>query len=85
MGDEPVSERSIQEATSASLKLAARNGVARIAFPVLGSGIGGFDLRRAAEVMRDVIVSSPDGETLDDVTFFGFSPNDAETLREVMK
>lgn len=64
MGDEPVSERSIRDSTLASLRLAVQHGVKRIAFPILGSGIGGFDFRRAAEIMLEAVRSSPDAEIL---------------------
>ncbi|MBI4419861.1 MAG: macro domain-containing protein [Gemmatimonadetes bacterium] len=85
MGDEPVSERSIRESTRASLALAARQGVRRIAFPVLGSGVGGFDFRRAAEIMRQAVLASPDAAFLDEVVFFGFTPANARLLEDVFQ
>ena len=84
MGDEPVSERSIRDSTTASIRLAARQGVRRLAFPVLGSGIGGFDFRRAAEVMLEAVRETPDGETLEEIVFYGFTTEDAALLRELM-
>jgi O-acetyl-ADP-ribose deacetylase (regulator of RNase III) len=84
MGDEPVSERSVRESTLASLRLAAEHGIRRIAFPVLGSGIGGFEFSAAAAIMRDAVRQSPEAEALDEVTFYGFSPEDAKTLERLM-
>ncbi len=84
MGDEPVSERSIRDSTLASLTLAVENGARRIAFPVLGSGVGGFDLRRAAETMRDAIRDSAQAPILDEVVFFGYSFEDAVELEQVL-
>ncbi|NIM48916.1 MAG: Appr-1-p processing protein [Gemmatimonadales bacterium] len=84
MGDEPVSERSIRESTLASLQLAAENGVKRIAFPVLGSGVGGFGFERAATLMRDAIRESPDAEQMEEIVFFGFLPEHAATLERLM-
>lgn len=84
MGDEPVSERSIRAATEAAVRLAADHGLARIAFPVLGSGVGGFDFRRAAAIMLDAVRASPQGQQLDLVVFYGFSKEDAATLRSLL-
>ncbi len=84
MGDEPVSERSIRESTTASLALAARHGIARIALPVLGSGVGGFDFERAATIMRDAVQSSSDAASPEEIVFYGFLPEHAEILERVM-
>lgn len=84
MGDEPVSERSIRDSTRASLRLAAEHGVRRMAFPILGSGVGGFDFRRAAQIMLKVVRETPESERLDEIVFFGYSPQDAEVLWEVI-
>jgi O-acetyl-ADP-ribose deacetylase (regulator of RNase III) len=84
MGDEPVSERSIRDSTLASLALAAGHGIRRIAFPVLGSGVGGFDFRRAAEIMRDAVRESPDAPALDEVVFYGFRFEDVVQLERIL-
>jgi O-acetyl-ADP-ribose deacetylase (regulator of RNase III) len=84
MGDEPVSERSIRSSTAASVRLAAQHRACRIAFPILGSGIGGFDFRRAAEVMLEAIRAAPEAERLEEIVFYGFSANDVGILRELI-
>jgi O-acetyl-ADP-ribose deacetylase (regulator of RNase III) len=84
MGDEPVSERSIRDSTLASLRIAAESGARSIAFPVLGSGIGGFDFGRAAGIMRDAIGASPDTPALHEIVFFGFLPEQAAELERIM-
>lgn len=84
MGDEPVTDRSIRSSTQASLALAASQGIRRLAFPVLGSGIGGFDFRQAARIMRDVVRSSPDSAALEEIVFYGFGPSSASALEQVM-
>jgi O-acetyl-ADP-ribose deacetylase (regulator of RNase III) len=84
MGDEPVSERSIRESTAASLALAREHNVRRIAFPVLGSGIGGFGFTEAAALMRDTVLTSPHTEHLEEVAFFGFLPEHTKELELVM-
>lgn len=84
MGDEPVTEDSIYRSTHASLALAARNGVHRIAFPVLGSGIGGYGFAEAARVMRRAIEDSPDADALTEIVFYGFLPEQAVELERLM-
>ncbi len=84
MGDEAVSERSIRLSTLASLKLAAGSGVKRIAFPVLGTGIGGFDFKKAAEIMHDAVRESPHSTSLDEVVFYGFRFDDAVQLEQIL-
>jgi len=84
MGDEPVTARSIRESTLASLDLAARHGAQRLAFPVLGSGIGGFGFTEAATIMRDAIAESPAAQSLREIVFFGFLPEQAAELEQVM-
>jgi O-acetyl-ADP-ribose deacetylase (regulator of RNase III) len=46
-----VSEASLRAATRASLELARSHGLRSIAFPAVGTGVGGFSIRRCAEVM----------------------------------
>ncbi|MDH3456924.1 MAG: macro domain-containing protein [Gemmatimonadota bacterium] len=84
MGDEPVSERSIRDCTLASLALAAQHDLQRVAFPVLGSGVGGFDFERAATVMRDAIHACKDAPQLTEIAFYGFLPEQAQVLERVM-
>ncbi len=82
MGDEPVSERSIRGATAASLARAAELGLKDVAFPILGSGIGGFSFRRAVELMVEVIRARAAPDT--DVVLYGFTAGDATVIEEVL-
>lgn len=84
MGDEPVSARSIRESTGASLRLAAQHNVKRIAFPILGTGVGGFDLERAALIMLDSVRESPHADSFEEIAFYGHGTEDAEMLRRLM-
>lgn len=85
MGDEPVSERSIRSSTAASLRLAAQRGAHHVAFPILGSGVGGYDFRRAAEVMLEAIRVTPEAEQFEEIVLYGYTASDAETLRELIR
>jgi O-acetyl-ADP-ribose deacetylase (regulator of RNase III) len=85
MGDEPVTEQSITSATTASLEIADTSGVERLAVPVLGSGVGGFDFDTAAQLMMDCIEGFATHATaLREVVFFGFSASDAARLAELI-
>ncbi len=84
MGDEPVSEHSIRESTEASLALASEHGVKCVAFPVLGSGIGGFGFKEAATIMRDAVQESSQAAKLDEIVFFGFLPEHVRELELLM-
>jgi O-acetyl-ADP-ribose deacetylase (regulator of RNase III) len=84
MGDEPVSEGSIRGSTAASLRLAVRHGARRVAFPILGSGIGGFEFRRAAEVMLEAVRETREAQQLEEIAFYGFTAGDAAVLHELI-
>jgi O-acetyl-ADP-ribose deacetylase (regulator of RNase III) len=84
MGDEPVSEGSIRGSTAASLRLAARHGAHRVAFPILGSGIGGFEFRRAATVMLEAVRATREAQQLEEIVFYGYSAEDAQVLQELI-
>ncbi len=81
MGDEPVSERTIREATRAALRLAATRGIPDLAFPVLGTGVGGFAFRRAVEIMVETIRETPGPA---EVVLYGFTPGDAALIEETL-
>ena len=84
MGDEPVSERSIRDATTASLARAAELRLPDIAFPILGSGVGGFPFQRAVEIMVDVIRDHARSEAGVDVVLYGFTAADAAEIEQVL-
>ena len=52
-------EEKIRNATKNSLKLAGRLELKSIAFPALGTGVGGFPLQRCAEVMLEEALAYP--------------------------
>lgn len=84
MGDEPVSERSIRDATRASLQLAAAHQIRDVAFPILGTGVGGFSFRRAVEIMVGVGRQAERARPDVDVTLYGFTAEDAAAIAEVL-
>ena len=82
MGDLPVTPESIHNATVSALRLAQENGIRSVAFPILGTGVGGFPFTEAARIMveavREFISNAPD---VDSVVFYGFTPDQAAMLR----
>ncbi|MHC4985760.1 MAG: macro domain-containing protein [Planctomycetota bacterium] len=46
-----VTEQSLRSSTAAALELAEGKGLTSIAFPATGTGVGGFNMRRCAEIM----------------------------------
>jgi len=86
-----VTEESLRAATRASLELARERELRSIAFPAIGTGVGGFSMQRCAEVMlgevRDHLAR---GTSLETVHFVLFGEpayrvfeqvNDAEKVR----
>jgi O-acetyl-ADP-ribose deacetylase len=58
-----VSEASLRAATRASLELARAQKLRSIAFPAIGTGVGGFPVQRCAEVMLEEARTHLAGET----------------------
>ncbi len=83
MGDEPASERTIRAATASALRVAGELGARSMAFPVLGAGVAGFPLERAASVMLEAVRSAPSAP--DEVVFYGYTPADAAVLRHLVE
>jgi O-acetyl-ADP-ribose deacetylase (regulator of RNase III) len=46
-------EETIRCCTRSALRVAGENGLRSVAFPALGTGVGGFSMRRCAEVMLE--------------------------------
>jgi O-acetyl-ADP-ribose deacetylase (regulator of RNase III) len=89
-----TSEQALRAATRASLELARAARLRSIAFPALGTGVGGFPVQRCAEVMLEEVRAHLAGETtLDEVHFVLFGEptyrvfemvNDAERVRATL-
>jgi O-acetyl-ADP-ribose deacetylase (regulator of RNase III) len=85
MGDLPVTPDSIRNATRSALELAEKHDIRSLAFPVLGTGVGGFPFSEAARIMVEEVRSFlQDGGDMDLVAFYGFTPDQASTLRRYL-
>jgi O-acetyl-ADP-ribose deacetylase (regulator of RNase III) len=64
------SEQSLRDCTRATLDLARQHGLRSIAFPAIGTGVGGFPMQRCAEIMLEEAECHADGETpLEEIRF----------------
>ncbi len=76
----------IRKATASSLAVAERTGIKSIAFPALGTGVGGFPLSSAAEIMigeaRKFLRSS---QNLRRVTFVLYDEEARQTFQEELE
>ena len=81
MGDVPPSPDSIRSATRRSLQLAAQEGLRTVAFPVLGSGVGGFSFEDAARIMVEELRQHGSAYALPEVAvLYGYTRAQAEAL-----
>ncbi len=48
-----ATEQSLRDCTRETLELARRRGLRSIAFPAIGTGVGGFSMQRCAEIMLE--------------------------------
>ncbi len=86
MGDAPPTEESIRNSTRRALELARGLGVQSIAFPVLGSGVGGFPFTEAARIMVEEVKRFTEAtEEVETVVFYGYTPEQAAILRRLIE
>lgn len=83
-GDGPTNLTTVSRATAAALRLAAEYGVARLAMPILGSGVGRIPLLDAAGAMLEAIRESPDAESIEVIVLFGYRAEDADQLEALV-
>jgi O-acetyl-ADP-ribose deacetylase (regulator of RNase III) len=82
MGDKPPTAETIRSAVRSAMELAVENGVESLAFPVLGTGVGGFPFDEAARIMlEEVREFTRDLDGMETVVFYGYTPEQAAGLR----
>ncbi|GAA6735153.1 macro domain-containing protein [Thermus oshimai] len=81
LGDEPASLDTVRRATQSALEKAVALGLKTVAFPLLGTGVGGLPVEAVARVMVEEIREAPD--TLE-VTLYGYRKEDAEAIRKAL-
>jgi O-acetyl-ADP-ribose deacetylase (regulator of RNase III) len=77
--------RALRSSSAHTLCIAAENGLRTIAFPAIGTGIGGFPLSECAETMlREVVKHLKGPTTLEKVYFVLFDAKALVTFQKVM-
>lgn len=81
-----TTEENVRLAMKAALGNVKKLEVKSVAFPGLGTGVGGIDIKAAANIMLQELKTHIDGGTsLQSVIFVGFSEKSAETFRNALK
>lgn len=79
-----TSAQSLRSSTAHALRIAAQRGLRSIAFPAVGTGIGGFPLRECAEIMLREVAKHLEGPTsLEKITFVLFDKESLKAFEEV--
>lgn len=86
MGDEPVSERSLRDSVRNSLLKAEEASLASIAFPAIGTGVGGFPVERCAEIMIELAEQhlKGKGHGINRIVFALFGESDKKVFEETL-
>jgi len=85
MGDSPPTADSIRSSTRHALRLAEEKGLTAVAFPVLGSGVGGFPFEEAARLMLGEIRAHGERFASPEVAvLYGYTEADARALARVL-
>lgn len=87
MGQDLVTDpQTIRQATHASLEHASQLGLASLAFPALGTGVGGFPLVEAARLMVEEVALQLRGKTsLREVVFAVVSEDAERTFADALQ
>jgi O-acetyl-ADP-ribose deacetylase (regulator of RNase III) len=76
----------VKDATRSSLELAESHKISSIAFPAIGTGVGGFPVSECAEIMVGEAASFLRGsKSLRKVTFVLFDESAADAFRAALK
>lgn len=85
MGDAPPSASSIRSSTRHALRLAREQRMTSVAFPVLGSGVGGFPFEEAARLMiEEMRAHESESEHPEVVVLYGYAEQDAQALQRIL-
>lgn len=85
MGDQPATPETIRKAARSAMELARAHGILSLAFPVLGSGVGGFPFNEAARiVVEEVRAFTSDTPEMETVVFYGYTADQAAALQRTL-
>jgi O-acetyl-ADP-ribose deacetylase len=80
----PASAESIRQATVSAMAVADEEGLTSLAFPALGTGVGGFSTEECARIMVPAVVDYLNGHAESGITHVVFVLRD-EPAREVFE
>jgi O-acetyl-ADP-ribose deacetylase (regulator of RNase III) len=82
-----VNRESLIAATENSLIKASENRVKALAFPAIGTGVGGFPADECANIMIDIVLEylSSDGNSIEKVYFVLFDDHTYKIFKEVLE
>jgi O-acetyl-ADP-ribose deacetylase (regulator of RNase III) len=84
--DLTTSEKLVYESVLSSLELADDLGLSSIAFPAIGTGVGGLAIADCARAMHRALDEfAPDAESLREVHFVIFGKEDTEEFKSIFK
>jgi O-acetyl-ADP-ribose deacetylase (regulator of RNase III) len=85
MGDQPADADTIRRATASALRLASLKEIGSLAFPVLGAGVGGFPFEHSARILIEEIRGfRSENRRPDSAVLYGYTQDDADTLRRLL-
>ena len=85
MGDEAASTATIRSATRQALRMAVERDARSVAFPVLGSGVGGVPFEESARTMLEVIHAHGMEHDLPEVVvLYGYTAEQAQALQRLI-
>jgi len=80
-----IGVRNIRSATKGALECAEKLGVRSIAFPGMGTGVGGVKFNEAAVAMLEEVKKHIDlGTSLSEIVLVGFTTDSAQTFESVV-
>jgi len=82
-----VNRVSLEASTKNSLIKATENGVRTLAFPAIGTGVGGFPLEQCAKIMMDVVLKylSEERTSIEKVYFVLFDDHAYNIFQEFLE
>ncbi len=82
-----VNRASLEASTNNSLLIASENGVKTLAFPAIGTGVGGFPLEECANIMIDTVLEylGSDRNFIEKVYFVLFDDHAYKIFKEVLE
>jgi O-acetyl-ADP-ribose deacetylase (regulator of RNase III) len=78
---DPDPPRNLALAINNAIKLAEENGIRRIAFPAVATGIYGYPMNEAIEIFVKAVAQFRESKVLEEIRFVFFSGEDAEIMK----